>query len=130
VTSTLNRAGCVPDCVFCRIVAGTAPATVLREWPGVLAITPLGGCTAGHVLVIPTVHVPDVGSDPRISALAIAAAAELAAQHPACNVITSKGSDATQTVLHLHIHVVPRRPGDELPLPWTPQQRTEQERRS
>lgn len=36
-------------------------------------------------------------------------------------VITSIGADATQTVFHTHIHVVPRRPGDGLTLPWTGQ---------
>ena len=37
------------------------------------------------------------------------------------NLITSIGPAATQTVPHLHLHLVPRRPGDGLPLPWTPQ---------
>jgi histidine triad (HIT) family protein len=120
----MSSTDCVPDCVFCRIVAGTAPATVVRRWPmlGAIAIQPRGGCTSGHLLVIPTVHVPDVGTDPAVSALTMAAAAELAAELPACNVITSKGADATQTVFHLHVHVVPRVADDGLPLPWTPQQ--------
>jgi histidine triad (HIT) family protein len=47
----------------------------------------------------------------------MSAAAELAT--PPCNIITSAGSDATQTVFHLHLHVVPRRAGDGLALPWT-----------
>ncbi|MFB8085929.1 HIT domain-containing protein [Streptomyces sp. NPDC055992] len=38
--------------------------------------------------------------------------------------MTSKGSPATQTVVHLHIHVLPRTDGDGLPLPWTPQHTT------
>jgi histidine triad (HIT) family protein len=36
-----------------------------------------------------------------------------------CNIITSVGSAATQTVRHLHVHVVPRRRGDGLQLPWS-----------
>lgn len=47
-------------------------------------------------------------------------AAELMAEHPDANIITSKGSLATQTVFHLHVHLVPRAAGDGLPLPWTP----------
>ena len=35
------------------------------------------------------------------------------------NLITSAGSLATQTIGHLHVHIVPRRPGDGLHLPWT-----------
>jgi histidine triad (HIT) family protein len=36
-----------------------------------------------------------------------------------CNLIVSKGPSATQTVAHLHLHIVPRRPGDGLALPWS-----------
>jgi histidine triad (HIT) family protein len=111
-------------CVFCAIVAGKAPATFVRRWDalGVYAIRPRGGVHDGHVLVIPAVHVADAGVDPAVSARTMACAAELMAEHPDANIITSKGSAATQTVFHLHIHVVPREQGDGLPLPWTPQQ--------
>lgn len=45
--------------------SGCAPAIVLREWPETLAILPRhGGVTAGHVLIIPRVHVADVAEDP------------------------------------------------------------------
>ncbi|MGW1218218.1 HIT family protein [Streptomyces californicus] len=108
-------------CVFCRIVTGQAPADVVREWDDVIAIHPV---TPGHILVIPHTHVPDVGQDPGVSARTMACAAELAAELPAANVITSKGTAATQTVAHLHLHIVPRTAGDDLPLPWTPQQHT------
>jgi len=113
-------------CVFCAIVAGLAPADIVREWDDVIAIRPLNPVTPGHVLVIPHTHVADVGERPLISARTMACAAELAAALPAANVITSKGSAATQTVAHLHLHVVPRTTGDALPLPWTPQQHTAQ----
>jgi histidine triad (HIT) family protein len=116
------RISTVDHCVFCSIAAGTAPATVVREWPDALAIVPLGPVTVGHVLVIPRQHVANVGEDPAVSAATMARAAELAAELPAANVITSKGSEATQTIWHLHLHVVPRRADDGLPLPWTPQQ--------
>ncbi|MFJ3817807.1 HIT family protein [Streptomyces sp. NPDC090056] len=48
-------------------------------------------------------------------------AAELMAELPAANLTTSKGTEATQSVFHLHVHVVPGQDGDNLPLPWTPQ---------
>jgi histidine triad (HIT) family protein len=107
-------------CVFCAIIADTEHAQVVREWPGVLAIRPRHPVTEGHVLVIPAAHVPDVGTSPAVSALTMSAAAELAAGLDSANVITSKGSPATQTVGHLHLHVVPRRPQDGLHLPWAP----------
>jgi histidine triad (HIT) family protein len=113
-----------PGCVFCDIVAGEAPATLVGSWAHAIAIKPRGGVHPGHVLVIPRTHVRDVGENPAVSALTMACAAKLAANLPAANVITSKGAAATQTVFHLHIHVVPRTPGDGLHLPWTPRHDT------
>ncbi|MEU8686017.1 HIT domain-containing protein [Streptomyces sp. NPDC048611] len=110
----------LPGCPFCLIVCGRAPATVLREWPETLAIRPRhGGVTDGHVLLIPRVHVADVAEDPAVSAATMLRAAELAAEAGDCNVITSRGASATQTVRHLHLHLVPRAEGDGLLLPWT-----------
>ncbi|MGW3008675.1 HIT family protein [Streptomyces sp. NPDC001219] len=110
----------LPGCPFCLIVCGRAPATVLREWPETIAIRPRhGGVTDGHVLVIPRVHVADVAEDPVVSAATMLRAAELAAEAGDCNVITSRGASATQTVRHLHLHLVPRAEGDGLLLPWT-----------
>ena len=111
------------DCVFCAIVAGEAPATIVRNWGDVIAIKPRGGVNEGHTLVIPRAHVADGGVDPLVTGQTMACAAELMAEHKDANIITSKGKDATQTVFHLHVHVVPRQAGDELPLPWTPQQK-------
>lgn len=109
-------------CPFCAIIDGDAPATVVGRWDDALAIVPLNPVTPGHVLVIPLVHVEDVSEDPAVSGAAMVHAAELAGRWPAVNVITSKGRAATQSVPHLHLHVVPRAAGDGLPLPWTPQQ--------
>lgn len=112
----------VSNCAFCAIVTGESPANVVREWSDAIAIRPRsGGVADGHLLVIPRQHVADVGSDPAVSAATMARAAELAADLPNANVLTSKGAAATQTVFHLHLHVVPRTDGDGLPLPWTPQ---------
>lgn len=110
-------------CAFCSIAAGQAPATVLREWDDALAIKPRGGVNDGHALIIPRVHVADAVEDPAVTGATMTRAAELAAKVGAdLNLITSVGPDATQTVYHLHIHIVPRAAGDGLPLPWTPQQ--------
>ncbi|MDQ0694249.1 HIT family protein [Streptomyces sp. W4I9-2] len=109
------------SCVFCAIAAGDAPATIVREWPDALAIRPRGGVNGGHVLVLPRVHVEDAGVDIEVTRAVMGRAAELMAELPAANLITSKGEAATQTVFHLHVHVLFREEGDGLPLPWTPQ---------
>ncbi|MFI9231330.1 HIT family protein [Streptomyces rimosus] len=114
---------CSTNCIFCRIVAGEAPAEVVARWDDAIAIVPLGPVTAGHVLVIPAVHVADATENPAVTGATMARAAEYAAGiGGSLNLITSKGKAATQTVFHLHIHVVPRVSDDALPLPWTPQQ--------
>ncbi|MFH8257622.1 HIT family protein [Streptomyces roseolus] len=110
------------NCAFCSIAAGDAPAVIVRQWPDALAIRPRsGGVNASHVLVLSRVHVEDAGTDPDVTAAVMRRAAELMAEHPDANIVTSKGVAATQTVFHLHVHVLARQDGDGLPLPWTPQ---------
>lgn len=109
-------------CPFCEIVARRAPATIIREWKEVLAIAPLNPVTDGHVLVIPKIHAADFGHAPYVSAYTMHCAAELANEtDQPMNLITSRGREATQSVWHLHLHLVPRRENDGLALPWTGQ---------
>jgi histidine triad (HIT) family protein len=105
-------------CPFCEIVAGRAPAKIVEEWPEAIAITPLNPVVEGHVLVIPRAHVPDFVAHPDISAATMLCAAELVTGMGSYNLITSKGRAATQSVFHLHLHLVPRAEGDGLALPW------------
>ncbi|WP_086765395.1 HIT family protein [Streptomyces bobili] len=106
-------------CPFCEIVAGRAPATIVREWPDALAIVPLTPVVGGHTLVIPKKHVPDFAHDPDVAADTMWRAALLAQKSDRpMNLITSRGSEATQSVFHLHLHLVPRAEHDGLPLPW------------
>lgn len=104
-------------CVFCRIVAGQAPAKIVRSWHDAVAIVPLGPVADGHLLVIPRIHVPDATANPDVTAAAFRRAAQIM-PYPS-NLITSAGKEATQSVSHLHVHVVPRATGDGLALPWT-----------
>jgi histidine triad (HIT) family protein len=107
------------DCVFCAIVAGRAPATVVAEWPETIAIVPLGPVVDGHVLVIPRLHVLNAAEEPDITASAMYRAAQYARDlEQPFNIITNAGAAATQSVWHLHLHVVPREFGDGLVLPW------------
>ncbi len=107
----------VAECVFCRIIAGKSPANVVHRWIDAIAIVPLNPVTPGHLLVIPDEHVCDATVAPYVTAKAFGYAAEIA-PYP-CNLITSAGSVATQTVMHLHIHIVPRSEDDGLMLPWS-----------
>ena len=113
----------VDDCVFCdyadeeRIIDEEEHVDIGESF---LSIWPLNPVTKGHLLVVPRRHISDATEDPALAARAFQIAAEWAGQHKAANIITSVGAEATQTVFHLHIHVVPRRVADGLTLPWPP----------
>ena len=107
------------SCVFCNIVSGSERPIngFAGRWPDAIAIVPLGPVVDGHVIVIPNAHIRDALEDPVVSAAAMARACEIA--EAPCNIITSVGTQSTQTVMHLHIHVVPRSADDGLKLPWS-----------
>lgn len=105
-------------CIFCEIVDGRAPAEILMEWPETIAIKPLGPVVEGHTLIIPKRHVQDFTESPTEAMSAMLRASQFAETMGECNLITSKGINATQSVFHLHIHLVPRRENDGLALPW------------
>jgi histidine triad (HIT) family protein len=104
------------DCPFCAIIRGEAPATIVHRWPDAVAIVPLNPVTPGHLLVIPVEHMDDALEQPVVTGAVMQRAAALA--QPPCNLITSVGPEATQTIRHLHVHIVPRTAGDGLALPW------------
>ena len=110
-------------CVFCAILHGQAPAHVVAEERDSLVIVPLNPVTKGHVIVIPVHHVERADTDPWTTGATFRDAANYTfnsgvGDH---NLIVNSGPDATQTIRHLHVHIVPRRPGDCLTLPWTGQ---------
>jgi histidine triad (HIT) family protein len=116
-----------PDCLFCKIVAGEIPATIVAEDERTVAFMDINPATRGHVLVIPRSHVRDVHEiDPKdLEAVAAAAQGVAARQRDrlgaeGVNLLNSNGRAAWQTVFHFHMHVIPRYGGDPLKLPWVP----------
>ena len=101
-------------CLFCRIVAGEIPATVVREDELTLAFRDVNPQAPTHVLVIPRAHHPDVGAlaaaDPQLlTALHTAAAAVAAAEGAdgsGWRLVFNTGPDAGQSVPHVHGHVL------------------------
>lgn len=104
------------SCPFCDYAGPVA-----AFYGDTFVIEPLRPVTPGHLLVIPKVHVPNALASPAVAGRTV----EVAAQHAnatgvgACNLITSTGPQATQTVFHLHVHIVPRAYDDGLLLPWS-----------
>jgi histidine triad (HIT) family protein len=112
-------------CEFCHIVAAEQPARMVLQSDEVIAFFPLRPATLGHTLVVPTTHIPDIWrlDDDTAATLAhatmrVARAAGEALSPDGLNVIQSNGSIATQTVAHLHVHVVPRWAGDAMGPIW------------
>lgn len=109
-------------CVFCAIVRGDAPATIVREWPDAIAIVPKGGVTAGggHLLVLPRCHVATAVEDATVTGTVAKRGADLAIElgWTDANLIVNVGPYGSQTVLHLHWHLLRRRLGDGILLPW------------
>ena len=111
------------ECVFCELIerGDKTPNDWAEAGPGYRVFSPLNPVVDGHLLVVPTEHVSDALDDPRTTAFVMGAAATVANGRKlgACNFITSVGREATQTVFHLHVHIVPRRENDGLRLPWS-----------
>ena len=114
------------DCEFCEIVDRDDPDVreVYRD-ENVVAFLPTEPAVLGHVLVVPRRHVPDIWAlDPDEAAhlsratLLLAEAVRDAVRPEGLNVIQSNGEAATQTVEHLHVHVVPRSEGDAIGPIW------------
>jgi histidine triad (HIT) family protein len=115
------------DCIFCKIVAGELPATIVDQDERTIAFMDINPATRGHALVVPRLHTPDLLSiDPRELAAVTDATRRLALRAKerlkadGINVINSCGAAAWQTVFHFHLHVIPRYQGDPLRLPWLP----------
>jgi histidine triad (HIT) family protein len=116
-----------PDCLFCRIVAGEIPATIVAEDERTVSFMDINPATRGHALVIPREHATDLlGADPG-DVQAVALAAQRLAQRAreklgaeGVNLLNSNGPAAWQTVFHYHVHVIPRYADDPLRLPWIP----------
>jgi histidine triad (HIT) family protein len=113
-------------CVFCAIVAGTAPAERIYDDASVVAIMDIHPAATGHVLVIPKRHAPDLWHiEPADAEKAMAASVQVArmirrALGPdGINLVHATGRAAWQTVFHFHLHLVPRYEGNGLVPPWS-----------
>lgn len=107
------------DCVFCAIVAGDVPASIVHADERMMAFMDLRQVNAGHVLVVPRTHVNDVrelGDEDGAAVMRtvgrIARAVGTAFPNDGMSVWHSIGPAAFQEVPHLHFHVHPRLHGD------------------
>jgi histidine triad (HIT) family protein len=109
----------VKPCIFCAIVARQAPAHFVLEEPAIVAFLDARPLFHGHVLVVPRTHVATVAEAPpgMVGALFETAKRVSAAFAPALGAegtFLAMNDRISQSVPHVHAHVVPRRKGDGL----------------
>ncbi|WP_394553108.1 HIT domain-containing protein [Agromyces sp. MMS24-JH15] len=117
------------DCPFCEIVANEdIDARQIYRDAETIAFFPTEPAVLGHTMVIPRHHVADIWElDTHTAArlasttLAIATAIKDALNPHGLNVIQSNGHAASQTVMHVHVHVVPRWEHDRIGRIWPPE---------
>lgn len=113
------------DCIFCKIIAGEIPSFKLYEDEDTFAFMDINPASEGHALVIPREHADDIHSVSEgaiaatvITARRIATAVDGTLKPDGLNLVQCNGPAAGQSVFHFHMHVLPRRDGDDLKLNW------------
>jgi histidine triad (HIT) family protein len=108
-----------PGCLFCAIAAGDIPASMVLRDADIAAFLDARPVFKGHVLVVPRAHIPTLSDLPAAEVGTLFAAAQRVARA----VETGLGADGTfvalnnkvsQSVPHLHVHIVPRKKKDGL----------------
>ena len=102
------------SCLFCRVVRGEIPATLVAETPECVAFRDINPQAATHVLVVPKEHHEDAralaAEDPRLLADVIATGAEVAKAagiaESGYRFVFNTGPDAGRTIFHAHMHVL------------------------
>jgi histidine triad (HIT) family protein len=115
------------NCIFCKIASGTIPARKVLESADCLAFLDVAPLAPGHCLLIPKTHYGSLAELPadqagallgRLPALGGAVLRATGAE--GFNVLLNSGKAAGQEVMHVHIHIIPRKTGDGLGYRWQP----------
>ena len=100
-------------CLFCKIVAGEIPSTKVYEDDSILAFRDINPQAPTHILVIPKAHIESVNAISGENSGVVAHIFEVIPQIAAAEgltggyrVVSNCGSDAGQTVQHLHFHIL------------------------
>ncbi len=122
------------DCIFCKIANGEIPSKTLYEDDDFRVILDLGPATRGHALILPKEHAANLYEmeDEKISK-AVVLAKKMAAQMTeklhcdGLNLVQNNGEAAGQTVMHFHLHLIPRYEGDGVENFWKPGEVSQEE---
>jgi histidine triad (HIT) family protein len=115
------------NCIFCKIAAGEIPSATLYEDEDFRVILDLGPATKGHALILPKQHAANLLEMPdELAGKAIVVAKKMAGKMKevlgcdGLNLVQNNGEAAGQTVMHFHMHVIPRYEGGPSMVTWEP----------
>ena len=115
------------SCVFCRIIAGTLPASLVFQDAEVIAFMDIQPVTEGHTLLIPVAHAPNIADVDGATtghlfdvARRITKALYQALDCDGINWVVADGEAAGQEVFHMHLHLIPRYRNDGFGLRFPP----------
>lgn len=115
------------DCIFCRIAAGEIPSKTIYEDETFRVILDLGPATKGHALILPKQHAANLYELPDETAEKVLPLAKKLAKQlreklgcDGLNLVQNNGETAGQTVMHFHMHLIPRYHGDGQKINWVP----------
>ena len=124
------------DCVFCRIVEGSIPSIKITEEKNMIAILDIHPCAKGHGLIIPCHHAGNARDffanewkDMMELARKVGESQMHALGAKGFHLVMNNEPAAEQVVMHAHLHVIPRYPGDGLKLSLPPLQVSQDELR-
>lgn len=122
------------DCIFCKLANGIIPTNSIYEDEDFNVILDADPATKGHALILPKKHFDDLlNADDKIIAKAFPLAKKIAERQKevlgcdGVNIVQNNGSEAGQTVFHLHIHIIPRYKGKDRILTWSHESFSEDE---
>lgn len=115
------------NCIFCKIANGEIPTRTVYEDEEFRAILDMGPATKGHTLILPKSHAADLYELPEETAAKVLPVAKRVAallkEKLGCdglNLVQNNGELAGQTVMHFHLHVIPRYENDGQKILWKP----------
>ena len=123
------------DCIFCKIANGEIPSATIFEDRDFRVMLDIGPATRGHVLILTKEHYDniyeiDAETAGKLFSLAsvIARAMKKVLNCDGMNILQNNGTVAGQTVLHFHLHLIPRYEGDQVQVTWPQGSITEEEK--
>ncbi|MBQ7360614.1 MAG: HIT family protein [Lachnospiraceae bacterium] len=115
------------DCIFCKIANGEIPSRTIYEDEQFRVILDLSPATKGHALILPKEHADnlfelpeDVATDAMKVAKKVGALLRDKLNADGLNLVQNNGAEAGQTVMHFHLHLIPRYKEDGQNINWNP----------